>query len=67
MSSVYPNIDSEMAKRNMHYRDLAKVAGTTDLQMYRRLRGLTNWKLVEAMKICRFFEHPDVTILFQRG
>lgn len=66
MNSLYPNIDSEMAKRKMHYRDLARVAGTSDLQMYRRLRGYTNWKLIEAMKICHHFEHPDINTLFHR-
>lgn len=66
MESLFPNIDSELKKREMHYRELAKIAGVSELQMYRRLRGLTNWKLFEALIVCRYFEHPDVNILFAR-
>ena len=66
MESIFPNIDSELNKRNMHYRDLARIAEISDLQMYRRLRGQTNWRLVEVMKICRFFEYYDIDTLFAR-
>ena len=66
MDFVFPNLESEMAKRNMHYRDLAKVAGVNDLQMYRRLRGISKFQLEEAAKIWRYFESLDVNTLFAR-
>jgi DNA-binding Xre family transcriptional regulator len=66
MISVFPNLDMEMEKRNMHYRDLAKVAGVNELQMYRRLRGISKFQLSEAAKICWHFDCPDVNRLFAR-
>lgn len=66
MASIYPNLDREMAERKMHYRDLAKVAGLNDLQMYRRLRGISKMQLDEAAKICWHFGCPDVNQLFER-
>ena len=66
MNSIYPALDNEMAKRNMNYRDLAKVAGVNDLQMYRRLRGSSKMQLQEAAKICVYFCCPAVNALFAR-
>lgn len=66
MESVFPNIEGELAKRNMHYRDLARVAGISDLQMYRRMRGQTGWKMREILMICDFFQTNNMPKLFQR-
>lgn len=66
MESIFPNLDSELARRNMHYRQLAPIAGVSEMQMYRRLRGQTNWRLNEAVKVCLFLENPDVNNLFAR-
>ena len=66
MISVFPNLDIEMEKRNMHCRDLAKVAGVNELQMYRRLRGISKFQLSEAAKIYWHFDCPDVNRLFAR-
>lgn len=66
MDSVFPNLDIELRKRNMNYRELARVAEVSELQMYRRLRGQTKWQLLEAMKVCRFLECYDINTLFAR-
>ena len=66
MDSVFPNIDSELKKRKLHYRDLARAAEMSELQMYRRLRGHSKWQLVEAMKVCRFLDCYDIDTLFAR-
>lgn len=66
MESLYPNIDHELKKRNMHYRELAREIGLSELQMYRRLKGKSNWQLVEVINMSKFFNHPDVNILFAR-
>lgn len=66
MESNFPNIDSELKKRNIDYRELARVAGVSELQMYRRLKGHTKWQLSEAAKICRFLDNYDVVTLFAR-
>ena len=66
MESLYPNLDREMAQRDMNYHDLAKVAGVNGLQMYRRLRGISKFQLHEAAKICCYFNHTNVNELFAR-
>ena len=66
MESIFPNLDSELARRKMHYRELAPVAGVSEMQMYRRMKGQTNWRLNEAVKVCLFLENPDVNNLFAR-
>ena len=66
MEIVYPNIETELISRQMHYSDLARAVGLSNMQMYRRLRGLSNWQLIEVMRVCKFFDHPDVNILFAR-
>ena len=66
MKSVYPNIDAEMEKRHMDYRQLAKVAGIRDHAMYRRLVGTTKWTLHEAIRISWFFNGVDINYLFQK-
>lgn len=66
MESLYPNLDSELSRRNLNYRDLAPVVGVSEMQMYRRLRGQTNWRLDEAVKVCLFLDSPDVSSLFAR-
>lgn len=66
MESVFPNIDSELKKRNIDYRDLARVAGVNELQMYRRLKGHSKWQLLEAARVCRFFDNYDIDTLFAR-
>jgi hypothetical protein len=66
MDSVFPELEREMAKRGMDYRGLAKVAGTSDMQMYRRLRGISRWQLHEVLSISDFFSHTDINTLFAR-
>ena len=66
MDSVFPELEREMAKRGREYRGLAKVAGTSDMQMYRRLRGISRWQLHEVLCISDFFSHTDINTLFAR-
>ena len=66
MDSFFPNIDSELEKRNMNYRDLARVIGISDLAMYRRMAGITKWTLHEAIKITWFFNGVDIYRLFEK-
>ena len=66
MDSVFPELAKEMVNRKMHYRDLAKVAGTSDMQMYRRLRGLSRWQMHEVLSISDYFGHSDIKVLFAR-
>jgi plasmid maintenance system antidote protein VapI len=62
---VYPNIASEMEKRGLDYRDLADVLGISEHAAYRRLRGLSDWKLNEIVNLGQFFEVSDTAWLFK--
>ena len=66
MESLFPNIDKELSKRNMSYRQLAKTIGLSDLAMYRRLVGVTKWSLHEAIAISWLFNGLDVVQLFEQ-
>lgn len=66
MESLFPNIDKELSKRNMSYRQLAKDVGLSDLAMYRRMVGLTKWTLHEAIRISWYFNGVDINQLFEQ-
>ena len=66
MNSIYPNLDIEMEKRNMHYRDLAREVGISDMAMYRRMVGATKWSLHEAIKITWLMNGVDINKLFEK-
>ncbi len=66
MNSIYPNLDAEMAKRNIDYRDLAKEIGISDMAMYRRMIGVTKWSLHEAIRISWLLNGVDIYKLFEK-
>lgn len=66
MKSLYPNLDQKMIEINIDYPALAVAIGLHPMAMYRRLVGATEWKLHEAIKVCRFFDNHDMTTLFLR-
>lgn len=66
MRFVYPNLVSVMEMHNLDYRDLAGILGIGDHAAYRRLRGLTGWKLHETIHLCQYFDIPDTAWLFTR-
>ena len=66
MRFIFPNIESELAKRDMNYRELARIIGISDLAMYRRMVGITKWTLHEAIRISWFFNGVDVNHLFEK-
>ena len=63
---VYPNLLSVMEERYMDYRDLASVLNMEPLAVYRRMRGVTGWKLDETVRICEYFTISDLPWLFAR-
>lgn len=66
MNSIYPNLDIEMEKRNLHYRDLAKEVGISEMAMYRRMVGATKLSLHEAIKIMWLINGVDIDKLFEK-
>lgn len=66
MNTLYPNLAQKMAEVNIDYPALAVAIGMHPMAMYRRLTGASEWKLHEAMKICRFFDDYNTRLLFLR-
>ena len=66
MRFIFPNIERELAKRDMNYRELARIIGISDLAMYRRMVGITKWTLHEAIRISWFFNGVDIIHLFEK-
>ena len=66
MRFVYPNLVSVMEMHNLDYRDLAAILGIGNHAAYRRLRGMTGWKLHETIHLCEYFDIPDTAWLFTR-
>lgn len=65
MNFAYPNLVSSMKDRGMDYKALADVLGISEYAAYRRLRGFSEWKLPEVVRLCQYFSVPDVALLFQ--
>lgn len=66
MAFVYPNLEKKLSERGLDYRDLARVIDVSELGTYRRMRGDTEWKLPEVMKICKFLCCKNASQLFER-
>lgn len=67
MLFVYPNLVRLMNDRGMNYRKLADILNISELAAYRRLRGSTEWKLPEVMRLCQYFGTSDTAWLFERN
>lgn len=65
MNFVYPNIVSEMEKRDLDYRKLADILCISEHAVYRRLRGFAVWKLPEITKMTQYFGIYNTAWLFQ--
>ena len=66
MVCVFPNLYYEMKKHNLECEDVADILGITYHAAYRRLRGHTEWKLCEAIYLCRYFDVSNAGWLFKR-
>ena len=64
--SFYPNIDREMDAKNITYPVLAAEIGLHPMAVYRRLNGISEWKLPEAVRVCLYFGYSDMPKLFLR-
>ncbi len=67
MHFIYPNIVSEMKKRDLDYKGIADILGISEYAAYRRLRGLAGWKLHETIQLCEYFDISDTAWLFECG
>lgn len=66
MTTAYPNLTREMKEHNISCVALADYLDLTYMATYRRLRGVTEWQLHEAIAICTLLECSDIEYLFLR-
>lgn len=64
---VYPKLLEKLTERGISYRDLAQIAGVSQMGIYRRITGTTEWKLPEVVAICQFLGESEAETLFQRN
>ena len=67
MRFIYPNLVSVMRDRGLDYKGLADILGISRHATYRRLRGLSVWKLPEIVRLCHYFGVSDTAWLFECG
>lgn len=66
MRFIYPNLIREMMSRNITAATIAPVIEVSTSAVYRRLRGETDWKLPEVIRLCQFFDNSNASELFLR-
>ena len=66
MTNIYPNLAKKMAEYNTSVSALASLLNISIYSVYRRLRGYTEFKFIEIIKLCQFFKEPNVENLFVR-
>jgi plasmid maintenance system antidote protein VapI len=54
-----------MKEHGLDYKGLADVLGISEYAVYRRLRGFSEWKLPEAIRLSQYFSVCSVAWLFQ--
>jgi predicted transcriptional regulator len=59
-------LEKKLSELGLDYRDLAHVIGVSELGTYRRMRGDTDWKLPEVIKICEWLNYLNASQLFER-
>ena len=66
MTNIYPNLADKMLETDTNVSDLADYLKINLRSMYRRLSGQTEFKVIEVIKICQYFNVYNVVELFVR-
>ena len=66
MNSLFPNLQAAMEQRGVSNKDIADVIGLSEEVVRLKMRGIRDWKLTEALAICRYLHYPDFRNLFLR-
>lgn len=66
MTNIYPNLADKMLATDTSVSDLADYLKINLRSMYRRLSGQTEFKVIEVIKICQYFDVYNVVELFVR-
>lgn len=65
---MYPNLEAEMARKEVKKRDLAKCLGVRYATIIEKTKGKRPFLLDEALKIKRtFFPQCDLEYLFEKS
>lgn len=51
----YPSLVAEIARHGEYQKTLAKLLGTTNASLSRKLSGITQWKKEDIDKICEHY------------
>ncbi len=61
---MFPNLDAELARKNISTKDLAKMIGTSEKTANNKRAGRTEFTLSEIKKISSIFPNVSVDYLF---
>lgn len=66
MNSLYPTLEAVMEQRGASVKNLADVTGLSEEVVHLKMRGVREWRLSEAIAICRYLKYSDFRKLFLR-
>ena len=66
MTNIYPNLANKLSQTSVSVSELADYLGINLRSMYRRLSGETEFKVIEVIKICQYFDEYNAVELFVR-
>ena len=70
-TGIYPNLNAEIARHNLSAEKLADIIGTNKTSVWRKLRGHTEFKLVEIVALRDYFSENGLNYtldyLFSKG
>jgi predicted transcriptional regulator len=56
-----------MREHSVSAKELAAIAGVSQVAIHLKMWGFKRWTLTDAVKICGFFRSPDAEHLFVRN
>jgi len=62
---VYPNLEAEMARHGESTVALAKLLNLSQVSVWRKLSGICEWKVNEAVTLCNHYK-MEFEELFKR-
>jgi hypothetical protein len=67
MIAVYPVLRQYIKNTGVSWHELAIVAGIHPFIFHLKIWGIKRWTLTEAVRICGFFNTPNVELVFVRN
>lgn len=66
MNSLFPNLQAALKQRGASIKNLADAIGLSEESVQLKMEGVQDWRLSEALAICRYLQYPDLRSLFLR-